>query len=164
MGNHPVLFEGEMVSTLVLGLGNTIMSDDGVGPHVIELLRKERLPDHVSLMDGGTLGLDLLPYLEGIRRLVIVDAVETGQPAGTVIQLVGDQVPIALETKLSPHQMGMKDLLAVARLMGQMPDEIILIGIQPGCLEMGTELTLPVALSLPRLCSMALHAACQSSL
>ncbi len=152
------------MATLILGLGNTIMSDDGVGPCVIDLLRKEPLPEQVSLLDGGTLGLDLLPYLEGIQRLIIVDAVEIGQSAGTVIQLAGDQVPVALETKLSPHQMGMKDLLAVARLMGHLPDEIMLIGVQPGCLEMGTELTPPVTQALPTLCSLVLQAARQSSL
>ncbi len=144
-----------MTTTLVLGLGNTIMSDDGIGPKVIEQLQQDKqLPDDVSLLDGGTLGLDLLTYLEGIQRLIIVDAVETGQLAGTCVRLAGDEVPMALETKLSPHQMGMKDLLAVARLMGQLPDEIVLIGVQPACLEMDTELTAPVASALPTLVAM----------
>lgn len=144
-----------MTTTLVLGLGNTIMSDDGIGPKVIEQLQQAGgLPDGVTLLDGGTLGLDLLPHLEGIQRLIIVDAVETGQPAGTCVRLTGDEVPMALETKLSPHQMGMKDLLAVARLMGQLPDEIVLIGVQPTCLEMDTELTAAVAAALPTLLAM----------
>jgi hydrogenase maturation protease len=144
-----------MVTTLVLGLGNTIMSDDGIGPKVVEYLQQDTgLPAGVTLLDGGTLGLDLLPYLEGVGRLIIVDAVETGKPAGTVVRLVGDDVPMALETKLSPHQMGMKDLLAVARLMGHLPDEIILIGVQPLLLEMDTELTPPVAAALPTLVAM----------
>lgn len=147
-----------MQQTLVLGLGNTIMSDDGVGPRVIERLRDSgRLPVTVSCMDGGTLGLDLLPYLEGIHRLIIVDAVELAQPPGTTVCLKGDDVPVALETKLSPHQMGMKDLLAVARLMGQLPEEIILIGAQPSCLEMGTELSAVVEAALPILESMVLE-------
>ncbi|MDD2501286.1 MAG: HyaD/HybD family hydrogenase maturation endopeptidase [Geobacter sp.] len=144
-----------MTTTLVLGLGNTIMSDDGVGPKVIEQLQQGAgLPEGVSLLDGGTLGLDLLPHLEGVQRLIIVDAVEIGKAPGTVVRLAGDDVPMALETKLSPHQMGMKDLLAVARLMGQLPDEIVLIGVQPGCLEMDTELTPSVAAALPTLLAM----------
>lgn len=144
-----------MTTTLVLGLGNIIMSDDGVGPKVIELLQKDGgLPDDVLLLDGGTLGLDLLPHLEGVQRLIIVDAVEIGKAPGTVVRLTGDEVPMALETKLSPHQMGMKDLLAVARLMGQLPDEIVLIGVQPACLEMDTELTPLVAAALPTLLAM----------
>jgi len=144
-----------MITTLVLGLGNTIMSDDGIGPKVIEQLQQDGgLPEGVLLLDGGTLGLDLLPHLEGVQRLIIVDAVEIGQPAGTCVRLAGDEVPMALETKLSPHQMGMKDLLAVARLMGHLPDEIVLIGVQPACLEMDTELTPPIAAALPTLVAM----------
>ena len=146
-----------MITTLVLGLGNTIMSDDGIGPKVIEQLQQVGgLPEGVALLDGGTLGLDLLPHLEGIQRLIIVDAVELGQSAGTCVRLAGDDVPMALETKLSPHQMGMKDLLAVARLMGQLPEEIVLIGVQPACLEMDTELTPAVAAALPTLLAMVL--------
>jgi len=144
-----------MTTTLILGLGNTIMSDDGIGPKVIEQLQQDAdLPECVLLLDGGTLGLDLLPYLERIGRLIIVDAVELGKPPGTVVRLVGDDVPMALETKLSPHQMGMKDLLAVARLMGHLPEEIILIGVQPACLEMDTELTPVVAACLDELAEM----------
>jgi len=144
-----------MITTLVLGLGNTIMTDDGIGPKVIEQLQQNTgLPEGVLLLDGGTLGLDLLPRLEGVQRLIIVDAVEIGQLAGTCVRLAGDDVPMALETKLSPHQMGMKDLLAVARLMGHLPDEIVLIGVQPACLEMDTELTPSIAAALPTLVAM----------
>lgn len=145
------------MATLVLGLGNTIMSDDGIGPRVIgQLQQLTTLPSDVTLLDGGTLGLDLLPYLEQVQRLIIIDAVETGEPAGACIRLQGEQVPIALETKLSPHQMGMKDLLAVAQLIGQLPEEIILLGMQPQLLEMGTELSPPVAAALPLLTAMAM--------
>lgn len=141
-----------MATTLVLGLGNTIMSDDGVGPKVITRLKETEIcVADIDFLDGGTLGLDLLPYLEGVQRLILVDAVETGQPAGTLVRLTGDEVPMALETKLSPHQMGMKDLLAVAQLMGQLPEEIILLGVQPQLIEMGTELSPPVAAVFPSL-------------
>jgi len=144
-----------MTSILVLGLGNTIMSDDGIGPKVIEQLQQDAaLSENVVLLDGGTLGLDLLPHLERVKRLIIVDAVEIGQPAGSCVRLAGDEVPMALETKLSPHQMGMKDLLAVARLMGHLPDEIVLIGVQPASLEMDTELTPAVAAAMPTLLAM----------
>lgn len=150
-----------MAKTLVLGLGNTIMSDDGVGPRVIELLHQSGgFGDDVTLLDGGTLGLDLLPFLEGVRRLIIVDAVAFGQPAGTVVRLYGEEVPVALETKLSPHQMGMKDLLAVARLMGQLPEQITLIGVQPQHLEMGVELSGPVQSALEELVTLVREEVC----
>lgn len=141
--------------TLVLGLGNTIMADDGVGPRAIEYIQQQgQLPDDVELLDGGTLGLDLLPRLEGVARLIIVDAVETGQPPGTLVRLAGHEVPLALEAKLSPHQMGLKDLLAVARLMDQLPEEIVLLGVQPASIEMAAELSPQVAACLPQLVAM----------
>ncbi|CAH2031027.1 HyaD/HybD family hydrogenase maturation endopeptidase [Trichlorobacter ammonificans] len=143
------------MKTLILGLGNTIMTDDGVGPKVIERLRHDgELPVEISLLDGGTLGLDLLPHLEGVERLIIVDAVETGKQPGSLVRLAGDEVPAALETKLSPHQMGLKDLLAVARLMDCLPPEVVLVGVQPDCLELGTELTPAVAAQVPELARM----------
>ena len=138
--------------TLVLGLGNTIMTDDGIGPRVIgEIAASCSIPPDLELLDGGTLGLDLLPRFEGIQRLIVVDAIETGKEPGTLVRLAGDDVPIALETKLSPHQMGMKDLLAVARLMDCLPDEVLLLGMQPACLEMGTELSPVIEANIPAL-------------
>lgn len=128
--------------TLVLGIGNLVMSDDGVGVKVAQRIQREfRFPEYVQIIDGGTLGLDLLPMLEQIENLIVVDAVETGQEPGTCIRLTGEELPIALETKVSPHQMGLKDLLAVARLMGHFPRQMVLIGVQPGSIEMDTELT-----------------------
>ena len=131
--------------TLVLGIGNLIMTDDGVGVKVIHLLQERySLPGTVAVLDGGTLGLDLLPRLEGVKRLLVVDAVETGGPPGTLIRLTGDEINIAFRTKLSPHQMGLQDLLLVAELQGFAPEEMVLLGVQPGEIEMGTELTAAV--------------------
>ena len=128
--------------TLVLGIGNLIMTDDGVGVKVIHLIQERySFPGSVSVLDGGTLGLDLLHYLEGVRRLLVVDAVETGGPPGTLVRLTGDEINIAFRTKLSPHQMGLQDLLLVAELQGYAPEEMVLLGVQPGEIGMGTELT-----------------------
>lgn len=143
--------------TLVLGLGNTIMTDDGIGPKVIECLQQTELLDgEVGLLDGGTLGLDLLPHLEGVGRLIILDAVELDKEPGSLVRLVGDEVPLAIEHKLSPHQMGLKDLLAVACLMSCLPEEVILLGVQPASLELGTELSPAVAAALPELCKLVM--------
>lgn len=130
------------ISILVLGVGNLVMSDDAVGVVVAQRLRHNyRFADNVEIMDGGTLGLDLLPKLENITNLIMIDAVETGRKAGTCVRLCGQELPIALETKVSPHQMGLKDLLSVSGLMGHLPDEMVLIGVQPGSLEMEIGLT-----------------------
>ena len=130
------------MSILVLGIGNLIMSDDGVGVRVVQRLRERfRFTPEVALLDGGTLGLDLLPRLDGVERLLVVDAMETGQEAGALARLTGDSIPAAMETKLSPHQMGLKDLLAVAELQGFAPREMVLWGVQPSYIGMGMELS-----------------------
>jgi hydrogenase maturation protease len=142
---------------LVLGIGNLVMSDDGVGVKVVQRLQREyHFAEIVEIMDGGTLGLDLLPKLEGVERLIVVDAVETGGKPGTCVRLAGEELPIALETKVSPHQMGLKDLLSVAELMGHAPREMVLIGVQPGSIEMDTELTAEVEVKLDELIRMVL--------
>jgi hydrogenase maturation protease len=147
----------EVPAVLVLGIGNLVMSDDGVGVLVAQRLQREyRFPDNVEVMDGGTLGLDLLPKLENITHLILIDAVETGQKPGSCIRLRGEELPIALETKVSPHQMGLKDLLAVSELMGHTPREMVLIGIQPGSIEMEIGLTKEVESELDRLVAAVL--------
>lgn len=144
-------------TVLVLGIGNLVMSDDAVGVMVAQRLQQEyRFADNVEILDGGTLGLDLLPKLENITNLIMIDAVETGLKAGTCVRLCGQELPIALQTKVSPHQMGLKDLLAVSELMGHVPKEMVLIGVQPGSIEMEVGLTEEVAVQLDTLVSNVL--------
>lgn len=134
------------MKTLILGVGNILLSDEGVGVHVVRLLRERyRFPQEVEILDGGTLGLDLLPYVESADRLLIVDAVQMDAPPGTVVRLEGDEVPAVLNLKYSPHQAGVSDLLAAARLLGRSPAEVVLLGVQPASLEVGLELSPAVA-------------------
>lgn len=134
---------------LVLGLGNAVMTDDAFGSRVAEaLLARYRFPENIAVIDGGTLGLDLLPRLEEIDRLLIVDALEMGAAPGTVFRLQDDEVPRAFASKLSVHQMGVQDLLAVAELQGHLPPQLVVWGVQSGSIEMGMELTAPVARAL----------------
>jgi hydrogenase maturation protease len=144
--------------TLVLGIGNVIMSDDGIGVHVVRHLEKNYCftPD-IHCMDGGTLGLDILPYLEGVEQLLVVDAIDAGKEAGTCLRLRGEDLPVALATKTSSHQVGVKDLLATAELLGYTPRELALVGIQPVSVEIGTELTPAVAGSLALAVGMVLE-------
>jgi hydrogenase maturation protease len=131
---------------LVLGLGNALMTDDAFGVRVANTLQTAfSFPVGTKVVDGGTLGLDLLPMLEGIDRLLIIDALEMGAEPGTVFRLEGEDVPRAFAHKLSVHQMGVQDLLAVAELCGHLPPELVVWGVQPGSIEMGTELTPVVA-------------------
>lgn len=122
------------------------MNDDAAGVLIVQALAEQyEFPEELTLLDGGTLGLDILPYLEGVDRLLVVDAVETGAPPGTIIRMTGDDIPLALATKVSPHQMGLKDLLLVADLQGYAPKEMVLWGVQPGSIEMDVELSPEVA-------------------
>lgn len=135
--------------TLVLGVGNKLMADEGVGVHVIErLISKYRLPEEVQVLDGGTLGLDLLYYLEGIENLLIVDAAETGKEAGAMIRLENEEVPAFMSIKISPHQVGVPDMLAAARLKDIYPKRLVLLGIQPGEITLSLDLSPALAANL----------------
>ena len=137
---------------LVLGLGNVLLRDEGLGVWVAETLKRGvEFPEGVSIVEGGTLGLDLLPLLDGVERLCVIDAVRFGRAPGAVVRLEGDDVPAALSVKLSPHQIGIQDLFAAARLMGSEPPSVVLWGMEPGRLDPGTGFSPPVAESLPRL-------------
>jgi len=134
--------KSETADTLILGVGNLLLADEGVGIHVVERLQElYRLPETVQALDGGTLGMNLLYYLEGTRRLLIVDAVETGCEPGTVIRLEDDDVPSQLSTKMSPHQMGVPDMLFAAKLRDLYPEKIVLLGVQPESLEPSLDLS-----------------------
>ena len=140
------------VITLVLGLGNVLLHDEGIGVWVAESLRRGyEFPAAVTILEGGTLGLDLLPRLDGVERLCLVDAVRVGGGPGAITRRAGEAVPAALDVKISPHQVGVQDLLAAARLMGREPPEVVLWGMEPEWLDPGTGFSPRVAEALPRL-------------
>lgn len=125
------------VPLLVLGLGNVLCGDDGVGPAVIaELLRRYSPPVGVRVDDGGTLGLSLLPLLTEAERVLLVDAVQTGEEPGTLVRLDGDDVAPAVRSRLSVHQVGVADLLDGLRLCGHWPRRLALVGVVPATLDL----------------------------
>ena len=136
-----------MSDTLVLGLGNLLLGDEGLGVRVVErLLELYEFPEEVRVMDGGTLGLDLLPFVEDATRLLVIDAVQARRPPGTLVRLTKDEIPAFLSaTKVSPHQEGLQDLLAVAALKGYLPEEVVFWGVQVGTLGVSLELSPAVA-------------------
>ena len=115
--------------TLVLGIGNIIRKDDGVGIRVVELLRERDLPEQVRLLDGGTAGLDLLPYLEGVSRIIVVDALLSGKSAGTITILSGDAVR-EHDVFMSGHFGKLTELLDLAAELWTRPETTI-VGITP---------------------------------
>ena len=142
--------------TLVLALGNPIRSDDGAGIVALRSLEKDpRVPVAVELLEGGTKGLELVAYISGMSRLLVLDAVDVGAVAGTVVCLRGTELG-ALPGNGNVHDLALADILNALRLLGQEPQETVLLGLQPGTTELGTSLSKSVESSLPRLVDAAI--------
>jgi len=128
--------------TLVIGLGNPLMTDDGAGLAALAALDKAwSLAGDVELVDGGTWGMNLLPLIEDAGRLLFLDAVHVNARPGTVVEMEREALPKFFALKLSPHQIDLKEVLAVAQLRGTLPDDTVAIGIEPDRIEMGTALS-----------------------
>jgi len=121
---------------LVIGLGNVLMQDEGVGVRAVEALEgRYNIPDSMIVMDGGTTGTELLEPMRDVKHLIVTDSVNTGDPEGTLIRLVDDEVPAFFQTKISNHQLGLSDLLGILQLQGQSPETVTIIGMVPYKLE-----------------------------
>jgi hydrogenase maturation protease len=126
---------------VVLGLGNTLHSDDGIGPQAIERLRSDpRVPEDVALIEGGTLGLELLTYIWDCSYLLVLDAVDVGQLPGTLVRMSSEELQ-TLPGKGSVHQLGVADLLVALRVLAQRQPTVVLLGVQPATTDWGTELS-----------------------
>jgi hydrogenase maturation protease len=139
-------------STAVVGLGNPLLTDDGVGLVLLEQLRARGpwQPD-VELVDGGTWGLSLLPVLADHARVLVLDAIRAGEPAGTLLRGRGADLPRLYAHPLSPHQIDLVEVLAAAELVGEVPDELVVLGVQPLSTDgPAVGLTEPVAATVPR--------------
>ncbi|HEX5393191.1 MAG TPA: HyaD/HybD family hydrogenase maturation endopeptidase [Rhodocyclaceae bacterium] len=122
---------------LILGIGNLLWADEGFGVRCVEALAEGyELPENVRVMDGGTQGLYLLPYVQGAKRLIVFDAIDYGLEPGTMKRVENDEVPRFMGAKkMSLHQTGFQEVIAAAEFTGQCPAEMLLIGIQPVELE-----------------------------
>jgi hydrogenase maturation protease len=126
-----------MSATLVLGLGNPLMGDDGAGVAALGRLREEWLvPDAVELIDGGTWGMNLLPLLESHEEVILLDAINTGSRPGSLALLTRDDLPRYFAHKLSPHQLDLREVLALAELREALPETLMAIGVQPEQVEL----------------------------
>lgn len=140
------------MTVLVLGVGNILLSDEGIGVRVVEAFQhRYAVPEGVEVVDGGTAGIDLLDLLAEHEHVIVVDAVSSGEAPGSVVRLAGDAVPAFFRARISPHQLGISDVLGALRLLDQQPSELVLIGIVPASLEMGLALSPPLAARLDEL-------------
>lgn len=141
-----------MAEFVLLGVGNPLVGDDGLGIAAIDRLRQEwDLPEAVEIVDGGTWGMALLPVLEDAREVLIVDAITTGGEPGEVVSLERDQLPRHFRLRMSPHHVGLEDLFAVLELKGTGPERLSAVGIVPASLEWGMGLTPEAEGALPDL-------------
>jgi hydrogenase maturation protease len=128
---------GREIGVLVLGLGNVLLGDDGLGAAAVARLeRNYRIPSGVQLEDGGTLGMTLLGLLAESERVILIDAVRTDSPPGTLVRIDGDKVMDAVRDRLSPHQVGVADLLDAARLIDRYPASVTLLGLVPESIDL----------------------------
>ncbi len=148
----------ERTGDVVIGLGNPIMGDDGVGIAALDRLRAEwTLPAAVELVDGGTWGLTLLPVLESARRVLFLDAIRAGRPVGAAVTLVGAEIPRQVALKVSQHQIDLREVLAVAQLRGTLPSEMVAVGLEPRTFELGDPMTPAVAGNIGRVVELAVE-------
>ena len=133
-----------MKETLIVGLGNILLGDEGVGVRLIEELENRFImPARLSLLDGGTAGYALIDYMKGYDRLIIIDAVRGGREPGTIYRLSADDIQQRRDLKLSGHQISLPDVLLLAGKLDKLP-EILLIGIEPESMDYDLELSSPV--------------------
>ena len=131
-----------MTRTLVLGLGNPLMGDDGAGLAALGLLQEEwELPPEVELVDGGTWGMNLLPLLESFDQVILLDAINTRACPGALVLLRREELPRYFAHKLSPHQLDLKEVLALAELREALPRTLMAIGVQPERVELNGALS-----------------------
>ena len=146
MSKHYLDSQVSPADITVLGIGNLLMGDEGVGIHLIQTLEKSyTFSPSVNLIDGGTTGLDLIPYFENCEKMIIVDAVDFQRKPGYIGSLYNEEIHYRFNTKLSLHQAGLADVLSVIKLTDIQSPDMMLIGVQPLQVKMGIELSDKIA-------------------
>lgn len=142
--------------TVIIGVGNTLLSDDGAGVHAARAIESDpRLPAGVTVLDGGTLGLELTAYASDASRVLLLDAINTGAAPGTIVRMSGREL-LATSNGWSVHQLGVADLISALSLLSSIPQEIVVLGIQPESMDWSTELSPRVKAALPQLLDAAI--------
>ena len=132
----------DSIDVTILGIGNLLMGDEGVGIHALNKLQESYTfsPD-INFVDGGTIGIDLIPYFEECKKMIIIDAVDFQEEPGYVGVLQNEEIKYRFNTKLSLHHAGLSDVLSIIELQEIEAPDMVLIGVQPEKVEMGIELT-----------------------
>jgi len=136
--------------TLIVGIGNLLYRDDGIGAHVIEEMKKMRLPDQIELLDMGTSTMDLIYHLEEVTKLIVIDAIKAGGVPGTIYRMKPDDLLPSKNRPVSLHDIGLLETLNMAKERGQKVSTIV-IGVEPKILDWGLELSDEVKQRIPDL-------------
>ena len=131
-----------MEQIVVLGIGNILMQDEGFGVRVVEELTwRYTFPDTVQVLDGGTLGMELLRFIKGADRLLIIDAINGGSEPGTFFQFANEEVKAYFKHKVSMHELGIQDVLAALEVLEEPVKDVVVLGVQPAVIDVGLELS-----------------------
>jgi hydrogenase maturation protease len=134
---------------VIIGIGNLILRDEGIGVHAARELEKLALPPEAEVIDGGTATMELLPVIRAAERIIVIDALKGGGSPGTIYRLSPEDLMVDAERLLSLHQVGLLEVLGMAQQLGGNP-AVVIIGVEPKEITWGTELTPVVAAKLPQ--------------
>jgi hydrogenase maturation protease len=148
--------EQQRKPVLILGIGNILLKDEGIGVRVAEKMEQMSLPPDVEVMDGGTGGLDLLYCVERRKKVIVVDAVKAGAPPGTLFRFSDKDLAGKKGVMRSAHGIDISDVLAAARFIGTQPDEVIFLGVEPESLDAGMELSPKIEAMVPILINLVM--------
>jgi len=127
---------------LVLGVGNVLLEDEGLGVRALEILQQRyQTPPGLEWLDGGTTGMGLLDVISDCDHLLVLDAVQTGAPPGTLVRMTNDEVPVYFGLRITPHQLGLSDVLATLELTGEQPESVTVLGLVPDSMDLSLELS-----------------------
>lgn len=142
---------------LILGIGNILLRDEGIGPHVIDKLKEIKLPDNVELLDGGTGGADLLDFICDRQKLIVVDAIQTDIEPGCIMRLTADDLTTDSRQNISLHEFGLLETLTMAKQLDCDPKEVIIIGVKPKDITSGVEISDEVSSVVPKIMESILN-------
>jgi hydrogenase maturation protease len=146
----------ENAEILILGIGNILLRDEGVGVRVIEYLQTQPADPGVELVDGGTAGFDLLDIISDRKAIILIDAIEAGHPPGTIVRFAPEDLLPSDSPQMSVHNIDFAQALKMAALLKCAPQKVIIFGVQPASIEPGLELTPAIAPLVPKIASLVL--------
>jgi hydrogenase maturation protease len=141
---------------LILGIGNILLRDEGIGVHVVEHLQKQPLPPNVDVIDGGTAGFDLLDIISDRHIIILIDAIDADYPPATIVRFTPEDLEASTQPQLSAHNIDFTQALKMAAMLNCAPQKVVIFGIQPQSVEPGLNPTEPIAALIPHIAALVL--------